>query len=112
MVFWRPVKSSANPTRGAKVFQAVWLIITGTPSPASGQIKRKPDARGEGVPVIINQTAGNSIASGYADSIHVEPHVRERNAGNRCEARSVRVQGVVGQENRRLLGVVKVGIEI
>src|ERR1035441_4982409 len=79
---------------------------------ASGQIVGKPDARGEGVPVVIHQGLRNSVLSGYAYSIHVEPHVRQRNAGNGGESGTVLVQSAARQEGRRLRWVVEVRIEI
>src|ERR1019366_9784017 len=71
-----------------------------------------PDARGEGVPVVIHQGLRNSVLSGYAYSIHVEPHVRQRNAGNGGESGTVLVQSAARQEGRRLRWVVEVRIEI
>src|ERR1019366_9748831 len=79
---------------------------------ASGQIKRKPEARGKSVPVVTNQALRNSVPSGYAYSIHVERHIRQKNTGNRGESRTIRVQSAAWQEGRRLRRVVEVPIEI
>jgi len=79
---------------------------------ASRQIVGKPDARGEGVPVVIHQAIGNSVPAGYADSVQVEFHARQCNAGNGGESGTVRVQSAARQEGRRLRRAVEVRIEV